>query len=271
MPDSHSQDPEFALTSLLGSWGQVAVALSGGVDSSILLAFASSTLGSDQCLALTVNTPYMIKEEIDDAVQLCASLGVRHIVLDEPFPNDLTNNPPDRCYLCKTRLFAALVQQARENGFEHLIDGTNADDSREDRPGMRALDEWNIASPFRETGFSKEAIRALGRRLGLATTLTDKPSCTCLLTRLEHNRPVLQETLKRVGLGEQFLHHAGFYLCRVRVHGSLARIELPRSDWSTFFIHNMPDLVVDYFRQIGFSSVSLDLAGYASGNMTIHH
>ncbi len=258
---------ESDLKEILERHGRVAIALSGGVDSSVLLAFAANVLGSEHCIAFTIRTPYMMAEEIDDARELCTTLHVRHRILDLGIPEDIAHNPVNRCYLCKKKLFAVLRLEASNEGFRYLVDGTNADDSATDRPGMRALVEAGIASPLREARIGKDDIRELGRKLGIHAKITEKPPYSCLLTRLEHNQPIQTELLSKVDHAEQFLRQAGFHTCRVRVHGTLARIELGRDLWPSFFTRDMPPSVFEYFSQLGFDFVTLDLRGYTMGSM----
>lgn len=259
---------ESDLEEILKHHGRIAVALSGGVDSSVLLGFAANVLGSDHCIAFTIQSPYMMEEEVEDARELCSHLHVRHRVLEVGIPEDIATNPPDRCYLCKKRLFNVLREEASREGFRYLADGTNADDSPEDRPGMRALVEAGIASPLREARIGKADIRELGRKLGIQAKITEKPAYSCLLTRLEHNRPVQETLLTNVDRAEQFLRDAGFLSCRVRVHGTLARIELSRDSWPAFFTRDMPPAVFERFSQLGFAFITLDLRDYTMGNMT---
>lgn len=258
---------ESDLSAILQRQGRIAIALSGGVDSSVLLGFAATVLGGEHCIAFTLRTPYMMKEEIEDARSVCDAFKVRHRILDLGIPEDIANNPHDRCYLCKKKLFSVLRQEASSEGFRYLADGTNADDSWNDRPGMRALREAGIASPLREARIGKNEIRELGRKLGLHAKITEKPPYSCLLTRLEHNRPVEEELLSQVDQAEQFLRDAGFPTCRVRIHGTLARIELNRDAWPSFFTRDMPPAVSKHFFQLGFSFVTLDLLGYTMGSM----
>lgn len=246
---------------------RVAVALSGGLDSSVLLACAVSVLGAQNCLALTANTPYMMHEEIEESRRLCLRLGVEHICLKLQVPAGIENNPPDRCYLCKKSVFTKLKALAARSGFSCLVDGTNHDDLSDYRPGMRALQELEIINPFKEAGMGKAEIRELGRKLGLDESLVRKPAYACLLTRLEHDRPFSEEDLYRVDAAESWLRVRGFPACRVRVHGKLARIELDRSAWPSFLHGGIAWQAELAFQEMGFEFVTLDLKGYTRGSM----
>ena len=251
----------------LAACERVAVALSGGLDSSVLLACAVSVLGPQNCLALTVNTPYMMHEEIEDSRRLCRRLGVEHVCIRMAVPAGIADNPPNRCYLCKLAVFSRLKELASRSGFPHLVDGTNHDDLSDYRPGMRALQELEIANPFKEAGMGKAEIRELGHRLGLEDSLIRKPAYACLLTRLEHGYTFTEEDLYRVDAAEIWLRERGFPACRVRVHGRLARIELDRSAWSSF-LHGGTAWQADVaFKEMGFEFITLDLQGYTRGSM----
>lgn len=255
----------------LAAWlrerGRVAIALSGGLDSSVLLAFAASVLGPGQCLAVTARTPYMMQVELKEAAGLCRHLGVEHLELELPVPSEIRDNPPLRCYLCKKALFSALVDEANRRGFGLVADGTNLDDDGDYRPGRKALAELHIASPLREAGLGKDRIRELGRQLGLDASLVGKPAYACLLTRLEHGASVDEDDLRRIDRAEEFLRQSGFPACRVRVHGRLARIEVPAADRSRLLA--VANETAVFFNTLGFSHSCLDLEGYKQGGMNI--
>ena len=215
------------LLELLRGLDSVAVACSGGLDSSLLLAAARLALG-DRVLALTVATPYMAFGEIAEARALTAQLGVRHRVLELPMPVEITHNPPDRCYRCKRALFAELKSVAAREGCAWLADGSNRDDLADYRPGMRALRELEVRSPLLEADLGKADIRRYARALNLP--VWDKPASACLLTRLPHDTEVDLGVLRRVEAAERALRALGFGAVRVRCHDDLARIEVDRAD-----------------------------------------
>ena len=251
------------LLELLRGLDSVAVACSGGLDSSLLLAAAQMALG-DRVLALTVVTPYMAVEEIVDAKALTAQLGVQHRVLELPMPAEIAHNPPDRCYLCKRALFAELKSVASREGFAWLADGSNRDDLDDYRPGMRALRELDIRSPLLEADLGKAEIRRYARALNLP--VWDKPASACLLTRLPYGTKVRFELLRRVETAESALRALEFGTVRVRCHDDLARIEVDRADLTRLLDENVGSKVVAALTGCGFRYVTLDLQGYRMGS-----
>ena len=254
------------LLELLRGLDSVAVACSGGLDSSLLLAAAQMALGN-RVLALTVATPYMAAGEIADAKALTAQLGVRHQVVELPMPAEIANNPPDRCYLCKRALFVELKSVASREGFAWLVDGSNRDDLADYRPGLRALRELAVRSPLLEADLGKAEIRRYARALNLP--MWDKPASACLLTRLPHGTEIRPEQLWRVEAAENALRALGFNTVRVRCHDDLARIEIDRAEQARLLDENIGGAVVAALTGCGFRYVTLDLQGYRMGNFNI--
>jgi uncharacterized protein len=254
------------LLELLRGLGSVAVACSGGLDSSLLLAAARLALG-ERALALTVVTPYMAAGEIAEARELTRTLGVRHRVLELPMPESITHNPPDRCYRCKRALFAELKAVATDEGFAWLADGSNRDDLADYRPGMRALRELEIRSPLLEADLGKAEIRRYARALNLP--VWDKPASACLLTRLPHDTEVRLEVLRRVEASEHALRALGFGAVRVRCHDDLARIEVDRTEHLRLLDATITARVVAALNECGFRYVTLDLQGYRMGSFNV--
>ena len=255
------------LEALLRSQKRIAVAFSGGLDSSVLLAYIFSLLGKDGTLALHAQTPYMMQEESEEVRAFCQSKSIPLLFLALPLPASLLLNPPNRCYLCKKELFTTLKREAQEAHCSLLVDGSHLDDESDYRPGKKALQDLEISSPFKEAGFTKADIRTLGQELGLQEDLLQKPPYACLLTRLEHHSEVTEKRLKQVDLSEIYLRSLGFRACRVRAHGSLARLELEKAYWPSFFKENLAEQVQQKLQELGFDKVSLDLAGYQRGSM----
>jgi len=251
-----------SLLNLLTDTGGALVTFSGGVDSTLLLHAAKAALG-DMVLAATIVTPYIPKWEIEEARKLATSMKAKHILLDLPFPNALRMNPPDHCYTCKKLLFGTLMEAATDHGLPCVVDGSNADDLDDYRPGLQALRELGITSPLMEVGLSKQNIRDLSQHFGLPTW--DKPSFACLLSRMPIDERVDDATLDRVEQAEVFLMKSGFPAVRVRHHGDVARIEVPHdriADLATADIQRIDAK----FKELGYRHVTVDLAGYTMGS-----
>jgi pyridinium-3,5-biscarboxylic acid mononucleotide sulfurtransferase len=241
-----------------------AVAFSGGADSTLILRLARDAIGSSRVVALTVVTPYMVRQEIGDAVALCEQLGVRQELIEMPMPDGIEGNPPDRCYRCKRAMFERLLDAAAEHGHRIVLDGSNLDDTEDYRPGLRALDELGVRSPLIECGIGKEAVRAIARSLGLPTS--EKPSNACLLTRLPYNRQVTMDRLQQIEEAERFLNGRGYRWVRVRLHDeALARIEVAPEQRRRLL--DEAEEVVAALSELGFRYVTMDLVGYHLGSM----
>jgi uncharacterized protein len=262
---SNSESPTYeSLTGYLKQYAKAAVAFSGGVDSTFLLQAATDALGNDNVLALTVKSPYIPEWEIEEAANLAKKLQVRQIIVNAGIAEPIRNNPKDRCYLCKTFIFNMLKEVAKSHGYEHVMDGTNAEDSEEDRPGMKALRELNIISPLKETGFTKKEIRHFSRIKDLPTW--EKPAYACLLTRLPYDRGIDNSELRKIEKSEKFLIDMGIRAVRVRSHENLARIETSQENINHIFREDLMEKISRQLKRYGYQYVTLDLEGYRSGS-----
>lgn len=246
--------------------GSVLVAFSGGVDSTLLLKVAVDEL-KQQAAAVTVDAPFHSRGELEEARLIALQIGTRQFVYDagQLDLSAIANNPPDRCYLCKKAVFTVCQSIAEKNGFAWMADGSNTDDLNDYRPGRRALQELGIRSPLLEAGLNKSDIRELSRQLELQTW--NKPALACLLTRFPHGYNITADKLLMVENCENFLRSMGFGQLRVRVHGDIARIELEENDFLRITDIKIRSKAYDFFKNSGFSQVTLDLKGYRCGSM----
>jgi uncharacterized protein len=252
-----------ALVEQLAGLKRSAVAFSGGSDSTLLLALLRQALGPEQVIALTAVTPYMVRQEISDALALSNSMDVRHELIEMPMPEGMDHNPSDRCYRCKQAMYRHLLRSASALGFEQLLDGSNTDDADEGRPGLRALRELGVRSPFIELGIDKAAVRQIAREMELPTW--HKPSNACLLTRIGFNVRVSMDQLQRIEEAERFLLELGYTWVRVRCHGDLARLEVAPVQRERLLADAAA--VIEGIQRFGFRYVTMDLTGYQSGSM----
>lgn len=255
-----------ALKKYIASLGSAAVAFSGGVDSTLLLKVAHDVLGVN-AVAVTVSSSFIARREIHEAESFCAENGITHevITVDESEIPHFTENPPNRCYLCKREIFTRILQAAHAHNILHVVEGSNVDDLCDYRPGLAALQELGIKSPLREVGLTKSEIRELSRDLGLPTW--EKPSYACLASRFVYGENITREKLCMVERAEEVLMGLGFRQERVRLHGKTARIEILPEDFSRIVQDEIRTKVYDSLKGFGFSYVTLDLRGYRSGSM----
>lgn len=267
--DSREQEA-FAKLERLKAWvrgrGRLAIAFSGGVDSAFLLRVAHDVLG-ENVLAVTAVSRVFPERERGEAGAFCTDLGCRQIVFcfEELKVPGFADNPPDRCYICKKELFTRMKVIAAEHGMEILAEGSNMDDLGDYRPGLRAIRELQIESPLREAGLYKEEIRFLSRKMGLPTW--QKPSFACLASRFAYGETITEEKLSMVEKGEELLYIMGFRQFRVRIHGTLARIELLPEEMIRLMEPGIREEIAGKFRSFGFAYVALDLQGYRTGSM----
>ncbi len=261
-----SKDYLVDLRGYLQKLGKVVVAFSGGVDSTFLLKAAVDALGAN-VLAVTGRSTAFPERELQEALQFAQSLGVNHLIIDseELDVEGFSDNPTNRCYLCKKELFSKIISIANEHNIEAVLDGSNADDSNDYRPGMKALHELGVKSPLQDLGIDKEEIRKLSKEWGLPTW--DKPSFACLSSRFPYGEKITKDKLSMVDQAEQYLLELGFRQVRVRHHGELARIEVGPEERMSFFEEGLIEKVYQNFKKIGFVYTALDLKGYRTGSM----
>jgi uncharacterized protein len=251
------------LIALVGSLGPVVVAFSGGVDSTLLLHAAHAALGDVVVAASGLSETYA-EEEMADAARLAALIGVRYELVPTMELTDprYASNSHQRCYFCKSELYGRLESLRTSLGYATIVDGANADDVQDFRPGARAATELGVRSPLQEVGLTKAAIRQLSAAFGLPTW--DKPAVACLSSRFAYGDPITVEKLSQVGKAERALRRLGFRGVRVRHHDTVARVEVPPDQLEAAFARR--DEVVEAVRSSGYRYVTLDLEGYRSGS-----
>ena len=270
--DTHAADKEAALAAWLSARGRVAVGYSGGVDSAYLAVVARRALGADRVLAIIGRSASYPAEQwaIARRVAEAFDVGVLELDTEELADPRYAANPSNRCYFCKTELWGKLVPLARVHGFDCVIDGTNADDLSDYRPGAQAAREHQVASPLADLGFTKDDIRARSRDLGLPTW--QQPSSPCLSSRLPYGTGVTVERLALVERAERALRDVGVQGdLRVRYHDDLARVEVNQSALAHWLAPENSARLLDAVRAAGFERVALDLRGFRSGSLNVLH
>ncbi len=253
------------LESMVTPYGSALVAFSGGVDSSLALAIAARALPKERVLAVTSNNETYLPSELDLASGLAGSLGVEHLVvntreLDDP---NYSSNPTNRCYFCKSTLYSDLEALAEERGYGCVVDGANADDEGDYRPGRKAAKELGVVSPLSRVGVGKEEVRKLAKYLGLPSW--DKPALACLSSRFPYGQEITPEKLTQVARAEEFMRSRGFGQVRVRHHGEIARLEVGPDEIERAFAER--EEISAELKDAGFLYVALELDGYKSGSL----
>lgn len=257
---------ERRLFELLGRLDAVMVAFSGGADSAYLAWAATNVLGP-RAVCVTADSPSYPDHHRQLALRLARDFGLRHEMvptaeLERP---EYRANPVDRCYYCKHELYTTLTGLARARGIPAIVDGNNADDRGDYRPGRRAAREFGVRSPLDEADLSKPEIRALSRRAGLPTW--DEPASACLSSRIPYHSEVTGEKLRTIERAERILRDLGFRVCRVRHHDTLARLEIGRDELARALEPELRERIVRELRALGYQHVTIDLQGYRMGSL----
>ncbi len=244
----------------------VAVAFSGGVDSTFLLKVAADVLG-DKVVAVTAHSSTYPERELRESMEFAKNNSIRQrvIVSEELDVDGFSDNPVNRCYLCKNELYDKIKVVAKEEGAEHIIEGSNFDDIGDFRPGMQAVNEHGVISPLKQVQFSKEEIRQLSKEMGLKTW--NKQAFACLSSRFPYGEKITKERLNMIDKAEQFLLDLGFNQVRVRFHKDIARIEVNQNSFAKIIEDETREKIYTEFKKIGFMYTALDLKGYRTGSM----
>jgi uncharacterized protein len=255
-----------ALDARLNALGSVLVAYSGGVDSAFLGITAARVLG-DRAICITADSPSYPDRHRDLAIGTARAFHLRHEMVrtSEVERPDYRANPANRCYYCKHELYTQLTAIARARGFDAVVDGSNADDRGDYRPGREAAREFGVLSPLDEVGLTKDEIRELARRAGLSTW--DEPASACLSSRIPYHSEVTEEKLKIIDAAERVLRDLGFRVCRVRHHDTIARLELGRDEIARALEPEVASTIDRELRALGYAHVTIDLRGYRLGSL----
>ena len=254
------------LKSIIKDCGKIAIAFSGGVDSTFLTKVAKDVLG-ENAVAVTISSILVTDDELKEADDFCKAENIEHLIYNADVLSipGFENNPPDRCYICKKAIFTNVQNLVGERGISVIAEGTNVDDDGDYRPGMRAIKELGVRSPLKEAGLTKAEIRELSCMLGLKTW--NKPSCACLASRFAYGEVINKDKLDMIYSAECYIRSLGFEQFRVRLQDGIARIELRPADIQKFIENGIKDKVSEKLHALGFKYVSLDLDGYRLGSM----
>ena len=262
---TEQMDEKFkSLTDYIKNLENVAIAFSGGVDSTFLLAVARQAVG-DNAIGITIDSPALPRYELDDAKHLAQIIGVKLIiVVSNEIEDEVRQNPADRCYFCKKIEFGNVIAEAARDGIKYILDGSNADDVNDFRPGTKAIDELQVLSPLKTLGFTKNEIRKYSKQMGLPTW--DKPAYACLFSRIPYGTAIKEEDLVKIEKSEKYLIDKGFRTVRVRCHDKLARIEVAADQRIQIMSEPLAGEVSAALRSFGFDFVTVDILGYRMGS-----
>lgn len=255
-----------SLKEMIKDMGSIAVAFSGGVDSTFLVKVAHDIL-RDKCIAVTARSSTYPLREFNEASEFAHREGITHIIVDseELDIEGFAQNPTNRCYFCKHELFSKIWDVACERNIKNVADGSNIDDLGDFRPGMDAARDMKVVSPLKESGLTKDEIRKLSKDLNLPTW--DKPAFACLSSRFPYGNTITREKLHMIEKAEDFLRDMGFRQIRVRHHENIARIEVGADELSLMFETEKMRTIALYVKGLGFAYVALDMQGYRTGSM----
>ena len=253
------------LKSIISEYGKVAVAFSGGVDSTLLSKVSYDVL-KENAIAITLFSPMNSKSEMKDAEELAIAIGIQHyFIYDEVIELEVAENPVNRCYHCKKTEFSKIMKKAEEQKISIVFDGSNMDDLSDYRPGLQALTELKIVSPLREAGLTKNDIRQISKELGLRTW--NKPAFACLGSRIPYGEKITPEKLTKIEKAEEYLSSIGFIQYRVRSHHDIARIEVSPNERHKLFNEELLDDISKKIKSFGYLFVCLELEGYSTGSL----
>lgn len=253
------------LLSYINDLGTVAVAYSGGVDSSFLLAVSKIAVG-DNAVGITIDSPALPRYELEDSKRTAGLIGAKQIIVESPeIEDEVKKNPVNRCYFCKKIEFGSVIDEALRLGIKNVIEGSNADDIKDFRPGMKATRELDIASPLLELGITKNEVREFSKQLNLPTW--DKPAYACLFSRIPYGHEIKSGDLVKIEKSEKFFIDNGFRNVRVRCHDSIARIEVLKEELAALVTLPFREEIISTLKSFGFDFVTIDLEGYRMGSM----
>jgi uncharacterized protein len=258
------------LKEYIGDLRKVVIGFSGGIDSTLILRASVDALGKENVWAVTGDSESLMPEELKLCRELTLDLGLRNenfieIKTDEMSDPNYRKNPLERCFYCKTELFGKLREIAKRVGADHILDGSNADDTGDWRPGRKAAGMLNVISPLAEIGITKNEIREIARELGLPNW--EKPSLACLASRIPYGSEITKEKLFQVAEAERFLKSLGFSQLRVRHHDKMARLEFLKTEMGRLLENGLIEKINSRLKSLGFTYVTIDLQGYRSGSM----